>query len=196
MLRPSPLTEWSQESRTPSLAGDAFVDPAAVLIGNVRIETGVIVCPGAVLRADEGSPIIIRRDTNVQDGVIMHALLNSFIEVGPSCCIAHGAILHGPCVIGEECFVGFRATILSSHLGRGCFVSHGALVLNVDLPQGTFIPPGMTVTTPDDVERLPRVGEAQRAFTAEVLHVNRELRRGYLALEEESLKAHAVRENG
>ncbi|MDI6905949.1 MAG: hexapeptide transferase [Thermoanaerobacterales bacterium] len=192
MLRPSPLTEWSQDSRMPAVAGDAFADPAAVLIGDVRIESRVIVCPGAVLRADEGSPIIIRRDTNVQDGVIMHALLNSFIEVGPSCCIAHGAILHGPCVIGEGSFVGFRATILSSRLGRGCFIGHGALVLNVDLPRGTFVPPGMTVATPGDVEHLPQAGESQQAFTAEVLRVNRELRRGYLALEEESLKPHAV----
>lgn len=188
MMRANPLTEWNQAARLPFVDPGAFVDPDAVLIGEVQVESGVIICPGAVLRADEGSPIIVRRGSNIQDGVIIHALLHSFVEVGPSCSIAHGAILHGPCSIAADCFVGFRATVFSARLGHGCFIGHGALVLNVDLPEATLVPPGAVITTPDDVDHLSSAEATHRAFNIEVRRVNEELRRGYLAQDREAAK--------
>lgn len=180
MMRPSPVTSWNQEAKIPSVDPGGFVDETAVLIGDVIVKDKAIVCPLAVLRADEGSPIEIGEGSNVQDGVIMHCLMHSSIRVGKDCCLAHGAIVHGPCEVGDGTFVGFRATLLKTRVGAGCFISHHALVLGVDLPEGRFVPPGAVVSTQEEADRLEAVTAANREFVHEVLAVNAELVRGYL----------------
>ena len=180
MMRPSPVTTWNTEPKTPRVHAGSFVDETAVVIGDVTIAEGTIVCPTAVLRADEGAPIEVGARTNIQDGVIMHCLMHSRIKIGDDVCIAHGAIVHGPCTLGDNCFIGFRATLLNAHLGKGCFVGHHALVLNVTIPDGKLVPPGHTVASQADVDQLPPVTDAQREFAHEVLKVNAELVRGYL----------------
>ncbi|WP_334109709.1 gamma carbonic anhydrase family protein [Thermodesulfitimonas autotrophica] len=179
MLRANPLTTWAKNPDLPSIAPDAYVDETAVVIGAVKIESGVIVCPGAVLRADEGFPIIIGAGSNIQDNVVIHALKGTAVEIGPRCSIAHGAIVHGPCTIGPDSFVGFQAILLKTNIGKGCFIGHGAMVLNVDIPDGRYVPPGAIVKTADEVEKLGPVPQALRAFAEEVLEVNKELVHGY-----------------
>ena len=56
----------------PSIAGDVFIAPTATIIGNVIIGEGSSIWFGAVLRGDEGR-IIIGRNTNIQDNVIIHS---------------------------------------------------------------------------------------------------------------------------
>lgn len=175
----SPITSWNKEALIPSIDSSAFVHPTAVLIGDVRLGQNVIVCPGAVLRADEGSPIIISQGTNIQDGVIMHGLKGSRIEIGENCSIAHGAVIHGPCVIESDSFIGFNAVVYNSVLGKGCFVSHCALVYGVNLPEASMIPAGMMLQKQAQVEELPKAGSKENKFNSEVLAVNQELRIGY-----------------
>ncbi|MEW6726987.1 hypothetical protein ACP3TJ_06835 [Desulforudis sp. 1088] len=195
MLRTSPLTAWQDQPALPLVSSEAYVDEAAVLIGAVTVNKGAIICPGAVLRADEGYPIIIGENTNVQDGVIMHALMNTSIEIGSNCSIAHGAIVHGPCFIGTGSFIGFRAVVFKTSIGHGCFVGHGAMVMGVDLPDNVYVPPGRIIATEADVERLQPVPDALKEFMHEVLAVNAELLRGYRQQSSEG-GSYAVRESG
>lgn len=180
MLRASPLTSWNPVHSLPTIHPSSFVDDSAVLIGRVIVNERAIVCPNAVLRADEGFPIEIGEGTNVQDGVIMHCLKDSEISIGSDCSVAHGAVIHGPCTVGNSCFIGFRATLKSVRVGDGCFIGHHALVLDVDIPAGRYVPPGRVVSTQVEADRLPPVTQAHKNFNAEVLAVNDELRIGYL----------------
>lgn len=66
-IRPNPA------GNAPRIHPDAFIDPSARIIGNVRIERDVFVGPLCIIRADEPGmdgtvqPIIIGRDVNIQD---------------------------------------------------------------------------------------------------------------------------------
>ncbi len=183
MIRESPKTSWNAVGATPSVSKRAFVDPSANVIGDVVIEDYVYVAPQVVLRADEGSPIIIGQGSNIQDGVIMHALLGTRIVVGPNCSVAHGAILHGPVEVEEGVFIGFRALLFKCKIGRGSFIGHAASISGVELPALVHVPERGFVKSENDITSLGSVTEEQKEFKEEVLKVNRELARGYLAME-------------
>ena len=73
MLRKNP------SGLSPQVSEKAFIDPTAIICGHVIIEDNVFVGPYAVIRADEVDadgkmePIIIQRDSNIQDGVVIHS---------------------------------------------------------------------------------------------------------------------------
>ncbi len=46
----------------------------ASVIGDVTIGANVMVSPLASVRGDEGMPIFIGKDSNVQDGIVIHGL--------------------------------------------------------------------------------------------------------------------------
>jgi carbonic anhydrase/acetyltransferase-like protein (isoleucine patch superfamily) len=188
MLRYSPVTSWHGNEAYPVVSASAFVHETAIIIGNVIIEDDVIIHPGAIIRADEGSPIIIGRGTNIQDGVIMHCLKGSSIEIGCDCSIAHGAVIHGPCRVGNNCFVGFNAVLLKADLGDGSFVSHCALVTGVSVGENKYIPPSEVIDLPHKVFQLENTAESHIDFTREVLQVNEELRSGYSLQEKSGMK--------
>jgi carbonic anhydrase/acetyltransferase-like protein (isoleucine patch superfamily) len=171
----------------PEVHPSAFLDPTARIIGRVKIGQRVFVGPNAVVRADEPDdrgrvrPITIADDCNVQDGVIVHALAGTEVTIGPGSSLAHGAIVHGPCIIGEGCFIGFGAVVFGSRLDRGVFVSSRAVVENVNVPPDTFIPPAAVVSK-DLIGRLRKTQPDQRRFMADVVSANRRLAEGYLGL--------------
>jgi len=180
----SPKTSWRHEEHHPRVSPSAMIHETAILIGDVRVEDNVIIHPGVIIRADEGSPIIIGEGSNIQDGVIMHGLKNSTIHIGKRSCIAHGALVHGPCIIGDNSFVGFRAVVFNTNLGRGCFVSHCSQVYGVQVDDGKFVGSGLIIDTPGKSHDLPTVTPEQRKFIQDVLEVNDELLEGYNNLEE------------
>lgn len=180
MLKANPITSWNPVSSTPTINPTSFVDESAVLVGRVVVKERVIICPTAVLRADEGFPIEIGAGTNVQDGVIMHCLKGSEIKIGSGCSIAHGALIHGPCAVEDDCFIGFCATLKGVRVGAGSFIGHHALLLDVNVPAGRYIPPGRVIGTQAEADRLPPVEQTHMEFNTAVLAVNEELRIGYL----------------
>ncbi|RKO67596.1 transferase [Desulfofundulus salinus] len=181
MLQQAPAVSW-KPGGFPVVSANAFIHETAVLMGDVVIKDGVAVYPLAVLRADEGFPIVIGEYSNVQDGVVIHCLKGGSVTVGKRCSLAHGAIIHGPCEIGDDTFVGFRAMVMRSRLGSRCFVGHGTLIDGVEIPGGRYIPSLAVVTTPEHVASLPEVSPERAEFAREVLLVNRELCGAYLNL--------------
>ena len=101
----------------PEIDSGAFVDQTARIIGNVHIAAGCYIGPYAVIRADEVAangkvaPVRIGQDTNIQDGVIIHALAGTEVTIGRRCSIAHGAIIHGA-QIGRNVLVGMNAVLM------------------------------------------------------------------------------------
>ena len=59
---------------SPKIVDSAFIHPFAVVIGDCFIGKDVLVGPTPVCRADEGVPIHNGDYSNIQDGVILHAI--------------------------------------------------------------------------------------------------------------------------
>jgi sulfate permease, SulP family len=186
---PSEHRKWLGQIRErPLVAQSAFVHPAATVIGRVVLGEHVHIAADTSVRADEGSPFHIGANTNVQDGVVMHALKDKrvmvagepwAIYVGKNVSLAHDALVHGPCYIGDETFVGFKAVVHDSVVGAHCFIGIGAVVVGVEIPDGRFVPHGTIVDSADAVDKLPPVSEMHKEFNEDVVEVNRGLAVAY-----------------
>ncbi len=74
MIHKNVKTDFSQHEYLPVVDASAFIHPLAAVIGNVTVGKRVMISPFASVRGDEGQPLFIGDDSNVQDGVIIHAL--------------------------------------------------------------------------------------------------------------------------
>lgn len=116
------------ERDQPHVDPQAWVSPSAVLAGAVTVERGASVWFGSVMRAD-GDTISIGQDSNIQDGVIVHADPGFPVAVARNVSVGHGAVLHG-CSIGEGALIGMRAVVLNgAKIGPMCLVAAGSVVL-------------------------------------------------------------------
>lgn len=149
----------------PELAPDdgCWVASTAVLIGKVRLEAGASVWWGAVLRGDN-EWITMGRDSNVQDGCVLHTDPGFPLLVGPEVTVGHAAVLHG-CTIGEGSLVGIGAAVLNGAVvGRDCLIAAKALVgEGKRIPDNSLVMgvPGKVVgeVSPEQAERI-RAGTA------------------------------------
>ena len=182
-LRPNPNGD------RPKLDPTAYIDPTAQVIGNVHIGARVYVGPNAVIRADESDEkgqvhsIEIGAECNIQDGVIIHALGGTHVTIGRQTSLAHGCIIHGPCALRQQCFIGFGAVVYNAALDEGVFVSAGAVVQGIDLAANAFVPPAVAVLSGEDAAKLVgTTSPANREFMEKVINANLVLTKGYTRL--------------
>jgi carbonic anhydrase/acetyltransferase-like protein (isoleucine patch superfamily) len=182
-IRPNPRGDWPQIDKS------AYVDLSAQVIGLVRIGPRVFIGPNVVIRADEVDkdgqvkPIVIEALCNVQDGVIIHALAGTEVTIGQLTSLAHGAIVHGPCSVGERCFVGFGAVLFKTKVGTGVFIGPRAVVQEAIVPANKCTPPCAFICQ-DQVSQLRQTTPQQRGFMEEVTKTNLRLVEGYLRLQQ------------
>lgn len=172
----------------PVIPPTAYIHEQASVIGRVVMGDHVHVAAGSSVRADEGAPFFLGPNTNVQDGVVIHALQQKWVRVGDedwavyvgrNVSMAHDALVHGPCYVGDDTFIGFKAVVHDSIVGSHCFIGIGAIVVGVEIPDGRFVPHGTIVSTQDVADALPLAGEAQHEFNEDVVDVNRGLAVAY-----------------
>lgn len=128
------------KDHTPKLAKGVFIDPSAVVIGDVELGQDVSVWPCAVIRGDMHK-IRVGARTSVQDNAVLHITHASTfntdgwpLTIGDDVTIGHNACLHG-CTIGSRVLIGIGAIVLD-----------GAIVPNdVVIGAGTLVPPGKTL---------------------------------------------------
>ena len=114
-------------SKVPQVPPSAYVAPEAVLIGEVILGEHANIWPGAVIRGDN---VLIRvgRNTNVQEGAVLHSEPGVPLVVGDDVSIGHQAMLHG-CTVGDGSLVGIQAVVMNGAVvARECLVGAGALV--------------------------------------------------------------------
>jgi carbon dioxide concentrating mechanism protein CcmM len=191
-ISPNPRTPALPESKAPAISGTAFIGPFASVIGDVTIRDNVFVAPSASIRADEGTPFHIGSGSNIQDGVILHGLDDEFVTVngsrysiyiGSSVTCGHGAIVHGPCAVGDGSFIGFQAIVFDAELGQGVFVSNNALVTGgVRVADHRFIPPGAVIDTQEKANRLGKTPRDKKEFVKEVQRINQAFPASYQVL--------------
>jgi len=116
-----------------------YVAPTAVLVGDVTLEDEVSVWHGAVLRGDIDA-ILVGRDSNVQDHVVVHVDRGMPARIGPRVTVGHSAVVHG-CTVEGDCLIGMNATINSGAvIHRGSIVASGAVVReSAEFPAGSLI---------------------------------------------------------
>src|SRR5580658_6518723 len=140
--------------RVPQIAGSAYIDVAAVVIGDVSIGADSSVWPGVVIRGDVNW-IRIGARTNIQDGSILHVYKDTHpLILADMVTVGHGAILHG-CTIESRVLIGMGSILLNgARIGEGSIVAAGTLV-----PEGAVVPPGSLF--------MGHPGKFRRALTPE-----------------------------
>lgn len=174
-IEPNAETTFTPQEIAPSLHQHDFVHPLAAVIGAVELGDDVFVAPGASIRGDEGQPIRVGTGSNVQDGVVIHAL-ETFehghvitanlvhvggrayaVYIGDDVSITHQAQVHGPAAIGDRTFVGMQSLVFRANIGHDCVLEPRALVMGVTVPPGRYVPAGSVVRTQAEADALPAI---------------------------------------
>jgi carbonic anhydrase/acetyltransferase-like protein (isoleucine patch superfamily) len=125
------------EGHVPRLGRGVFVDPSAVVLGNVVLGDHCSVWPQAVIRGDMHA-IRIGCRSSVQDGCVLHITHAGPynpdgwpLHIGDEVTIGHHATLHG-CTLGDRVLVGMGATVMDGAvvetevvIGAGALVTPG-----------------------------------------------------------------------
>ena len=146
--------------RVPQVDPTALVVPGATVAGDVRLGARCSVWFAAVLRADL-ERIEVGEESNLQDGVVVHADPGLPATIGRRVTVGHAAVVHGA-RIDDDALVGIGARVLNgATIGAGALVGAGAVV-----PEGAEVPPGMVVLGVPGRVRRP-VSDEERARIAE-----------------------------
>ncbi|MBU3106905.1 carbonate dehydratase [Clostridium gasigenes] len=185
----NPYTSFNASSKYPSIESSVFIGPFSTIIGDVTINKHVFIACNVTIRADEGTPFYIGSNSNIQDGVIFHGLKNNqfvvnkkkySIYVGDNTSIAHGALIHGPCIVGNNVFVGFNSLVFNSIVEDGCYIASNATVSDgVRIKANKFVPTGALIDTQAKADDLDNVPKDSSDFAKKVVKVNVELESSY-----------------
>ncbi|MBO3275833.1 gamma carbonic anhydrase family protein [Pseudomonas schmalbachii] len=131
------MTIRTYKGKAPQLGERVFVDPSAVLIGDIEIGADSSVWPLVTIRGDMHR-IRIGARTSIQDGSVLHITHagpynpDGFpLTIGDEVTVGHKVLLHG-CTLGSRILVGM-----------GSIVMDGAVVADeVIIGAGSLVPPG------------------------------------------------------
>jgi len=185
MIRRNPSGHLPQVHET------AFVDPTAILCGKIIVGANVFIGPYAVIRADEVNdegdmePITIGDGSNIQDGVVIHCKAGGGVSIGCNTSIAHRSIVHGPCTVGDNVFIGFNSVLFNCSVGSGSVVRHNSVVEGCDVPPGFYIPSTANIHSNEELSKIERITPDVSNFSESVTQANKELVKGYKRIRNE-----------
>ena len=121
----------------PKIHNSCYIDPSAVIIGQVSLAEGASVWPCAVIRGDVNA-VSIGENSNIQDLAMLHVTHGSLeapagapLVIGSNVTIGHHVTLHG-CTIGDEVLIGIGSIVLD----------HAVIEPRVLISAGSLVPPG------------------------------------------------------
>nr|WP_253715951.1 gamma carbonic anhydrase family protein [Bdellovibrio bacteriovorus] len=138
----------------PVIGEEVFIADNARVIGNVEIGDRSSLWYNVVVRGDV-MPIRIGKETNVQDGTVIHGTYGKWgTTLHDRVTIGHLVMLHG-CEVGKGTLVGMGSILMDGvKVGEHCLIGAGTL-----LTEGTEIPARSLV--------VGRPGKVKRALTEE-----------------------------
>ena len=169
----------------------SFVDPTAILCGKVIVEEKVFIGPYAVIRADEVDesgnlePIVIGAGSNIQDGVVIHCKAGTGVDIGRGTSIAHRSIVHGPCKVGDNVFLGFNSVLFNCTVGEGSVIRHNSVVEDCHVPPGFHIPSTSNIHSDSELASIKPITPDLASFSESVTTANLELVTGYKKIRNE-----------
>jgi carbonic anhydrase/acetyltransferase-like protein (isoleucine patch superfamily) len=201
MIEKNVVTDFCAKVSEPVIDSTTYVHPLAAVIGNVILGKHIMVSPMASVRGDEGQPLYIGDHSNIQDGVVIHALETELdgkpveknlygvnggkyaVYVGNRVSLAHQVQIHGPAVVMDETFVGMKSLVFKSFVGKQCVIEPGVILMGVTVPDGRYVPAGSVIKTQEQADQLPVITDDYpfKSLNKGVVHVNTALAREYLA---------------
>jgi len=201
MIEKNVATDFCAKVSEPVIDSTTYVHPLAAVIGNVILGKQIMVSPMASVRGDEGQPLYIGDHSNVQDGVVIHALETELngkpveknlcevsgrkyaVYVGNRVSLAHQVQIHGPAVVMDDTFVGMKSLVFKSFVGKQCVIEPGVILMGVTVSDGRYVPAGSVIKTQEQADQLPVITENYpfKTLNKGVVHVNTALAREYLA---------------
>ncbi|EIJ42836.1 isoleucine patch superfamily enzyme, carbonic anhydrase/acetyltransferase [Beggiatoa alba B18LD] len=129
------------ENDTPKIANTAYIDPLALVIGQVTVGEYASIFPMVVARGDVQA-IHIGARTNVQDGSILHVTHDGRYSVGGRALIIGDSVTVGHQVILHACKIGDFSLI-----GMGSIIMDDAILEPYTLlGAGSLVPPNKVLT--------------------------------------------------
>jgi carbonic anhydrase/acetyltransferase-like protein (isoleucine patch superfamily) len=130
---------------TPLIGERVFIDPSAVVLGDVVLGDDVSVWPQVSIRGDMHR-IRVGARTSIQDGCVLHITHAGPynpegwpLEIGSDVTVGHGAILHG-CTVGSRVLVGMGATVMDGAVvEEEVVIAAGALVTSGKRLRGGYL---------------------------------------------------------
>jgi len=137
------------QGKFPRIAASAYIDPAAVVIGDVVIGEESSLWPMTVVRGDVHH-IRIGNRTNIQDGSVLHVMKDQYpLVLGDEVTVGHSVTLHG-CTIHSHVLIGMGCIILNGAV----IGSHSIIAAGTLITERTVIPEGSLVMgSPGKVKR-------------------------------------------
>jgi carbon dioxide concentrating mechanism protein CcmM len=106
------------------------------------------------IRADEGTPIIIGDNAEIEDRVTFHALKGTSIIISKNLNTDDNVVFHGPLEVGDDLLIEDDAILFHSKVGNNVFSGTGAIVVGVTLRDGVTVPDGAIIITQDRADQL------------------------------------------
>lgn len=118
---------------------NVFIHECAYVAGDVTLLEGANIWCGACVRGDI-APVVIGKNTNVQDNATIHVGYNSPAVLGDNVTVGHNAVVHG-CTVGNNVLIGMGSVILDgAKIGDNVLIGAATLI-----PQRKEIPAGSLV---------------------------------------------------
>jgi carbonic anhydrase/acetyltransferase-like protein (isoleucine patch superfamily) len=133
----------------PVIHPSAYIAHNSEVAGQVTVEEGSSVWFSASVRGDI-APIVIGKNSNIQDGAVIHCDSGIPCLIGEGVTVGHGAIVHSA-TIGGNTIIGMGAIVLNlAIIGEDSIVGAGSLVTG-----GKQFPPrSMILGSPAKATRL------------------------------------------
>jgi len=164
----------------PQIDNTAFIDPSAVVIGRVIIGGNTYIGPGVVIRADrfstsdEISKIEIGSNCSIQDIAVIHARPETPVIIRNDTSISHGVIIHGPTSIGSSCFIGARSVVTKSMIEDSVYIRSNAIIENVHIVRESFVPNNAVLESQDMTIGLRKISAREKEFLVKCVAENSE----------------------
>lgn len=159
------MTIRPYQQHSPKIGNDVYIDPAACVIGDVRLGDDSSVWPMTVIRGDVNS-IDIGERCNIQDNSVLHVTHDGpyvpggfSLQLGNDVTIGHRVTLHG-CTLHDFCLIGMGATVMDGAVVEtDVIVGAGSLVTPRKTLKSGFLYTGsparqVRTLTPDEIESL------------------------------------------
>ena len=199
MIHKNVITNFSPGAYMPEIAPSAFIHPLAAVIGYVFIGKKVMVSPFASVLGDEGQPIFIGDESNVQDGVVIHGLVTEHngrlieknhvevegkrysVYIGNRVSLSHQVQIHGPARVDDDTFIGMKTLVFKATVGKNCVVEPCCTLTGVHVRDGRYVPAGTVLKDQEKADNLPTITDdySFKDLNKGVVQVNTSLAEGY-----------------
>jgi len=139
------MTMRKFHTHAPKVHKTAYIDPTALVIGQVTVGADSSIWPMSVVRGDINT-ITIGERTNIQDGSILHVSHEgefspdgASMTIGNDVTVGHSVVLHA-CTLMDCCLIGIGTVILDNAVvHKHAMVGAGSLVTNGKELEGGYL---------------------------------------------------------